>query len=403
MKKTALFLIPFLFFMIAISQSVPLRADAQASKASEVALLQDTVTTVKAKVVSIESEEVRAVPGTDITSNYQTIKVRILEGAEKDKTITVANDYLSLKKGETFYLTITIRGEDGREMYAVSEPYRLPAVLFFVGLFIALVIIFGGIQGIRGLLSLAGSLILIIYVLLPGVLHGYSPVLVSLGVAALIIIVGSYITHGFNKTTSAAVIGMIVTIAFTGVLAYAAVHWSRLSGFSNEEAVYLNLDTRGSIDFVGLLLGGILIGLLGVLYDVAIGQAISVEELNRVAPHLPRSVIFKRSIRIGREHIGALVNTLAIAYVGVSLPLLLLYMKSSDSSIALTLNRELFATEIIRTMIGSIGLVLAVPITTLIAVWMLMKRENDASEEDSVSAEKIAKEQEAIEHVGHSH
>jgi uncharacterized membrane protein len=305
---------------------------------------------------------------------------------------------LSLTKGEVFYLTHTTNGLDGRDMYAVSEPYRLGAVLFFVILFIILVLIFGGLQGIRGLVSLGGSLILILYVLLPGILNGYSPILMSLGVSALIIIVGSYITHGFNKTTTSAVIGMIVTVLFTGVLAYVAVHTTRLSGFSNEEAVYLNFDTRGSIDFVGLLLGGILIGLLGVLYDVSIGQAISVEELHHIAPHLPRKTIFKRAIRIGREHIGALVNTLAIAYVGVSLPLLLLYLKSSDLSIGLAINREIFATEIIRTMIGSTGLVLAVPITTFIAVWMLMKMNNV-----EVPPEKLEKEQEALEHFEHHH
>ncbi len=220
----------------------------------------------------------------------------------------------------------------------------------------------------------------------------------SLGVASLIIIVGSYVTHGFNMTTTSAVIGMIFTIIITGFLAYIAVHWARLSGFSNEEAVYLNLDTRGSIDFVGLLLGGILIGLLGVLYDVAIGQAISVEELHHIAPHIPRRKIFTRAIRIGREHIGALVNTLAIAYVGVSLPLLLLYVHSSSGPISQTINREIFATEIVRTMIGSIGLVIAVPITTIIAIFILMKKPKGA-----VSKEKLAEEKHALEHAEHHH
>ncbi len=361
-------------------------------------LVMDKVETVKARVLEILDQEVRNVFGTDVSSNYQTIKVQILQGPKKDTIVTVTNDYLNLKKGEVFYLIHTTNSLDGRDAYSVSEPYRLPVVLFFVALFILLVFLFGGLQGMRGLLSLAGSLILILYVLIPGVLYGYSPVFVSLGVASLIIILGSYITHGFNKTTTSAVIGMIVTILVTGVLAYVAVHWSQLSGFSDETAVYLNLNTRGSIDFVGLLLGGMLIGLLGVLYDVAIGQAISVEELHNIAPHISRGTIYKRAIRIGREHIGALVNTLAIAYVGVSLPLLLLYSQSSTESIGLTLNRELFATEIIRTMIGSIGLVLAVPITTFISVWFLMR-----IKKNGVSAEKIENEREALEHFEHHH
>jgi len=361
-------------------------------------VVQDKITTVKARVLEVVEQQVKKVPGTEVESIYQTIQVRILDGEEEGKIVTIENDYLSLKDGEVFYLIHTTNSLDGRDYYSVSEPYRLPAVLFFVLLFVVLVFVFGGIQGVRGLLSLIGSLVLIMYVLLPGILHGYSPILVSLFVSALIIIVGSYVTHGFNKTTSAAVVGMIITVFFTGLLAHLAVHGTRLSGFGSEEAVYLNLDTRGSIDFVGLLLGGILIGLLGVLYDVAIGQAISVEELNHVAPHLPRRVIYKRAVRIGREHIGALVNTLAIAYVGVSLPLLLLYLKSSTEPIGLTLNREIFATEIVRTMIGSIGLVVAVPITTLVAVWFLMK-----VSDENVSDEKIKKEAEALEHFDHHH
>ena len=121
---------------------------------------------------------------------------------------------------------------------------------------------------------------------------------------------------------------------------------------------------------VGLLFGGIMIGLLGVLYDIAIGQAIAVEELLSAGPHLSRIDIYKRGIRIGREHIGALVNTLAIAYVGASLPLLLL-IQSSTTSLPFMLNSELFATELIRILIGSIGLILGVPITTFIASYML--------------------------------
>ncbi len=359
-------------------------------------VVPDKQEVVKAQVLKIIKQEVKNVPGTDVSDNYQTISVKILEGTEVGKIVTVDNDFLSLKVGEVFYLMHTYDDLDYPDTYAVMEPYRVPAVFFFVGLFILCVILFGGIQGLRGLLSLAGSFLLIIYVLLPGIIHGYSALLLSIGVSSLIIIIGSYITHGFNKTTTSAVVGMIVTIIFTGALAYIAVHTTRLSGLATEESTYLNLDTRGTIDFVGLLLGGIMIGLLGVLYDVAIGQAIAVEELHTVAPHLPRTVIYKRAIRMGREHIGALVNTLAIAYVGASLPLLLLFYSNHDN-LTMTINREIFSTEIIRTMIGSIGLVLAVPITTFISASLLIKS-------GKVKDQKIIEQEEkALEHVGHHH
>lgn len=360
-------------------------------------LIVDKVETVKAQVLEVLTQEVREIPGTDTKHEFQKIKVKILEGTKKGEVITVDNDYLSLKVDEVFFLRHETDGLDGREMYAVSEPYRLPAIYGFIVLFVLCVVVFGGWQGLRGLISLALSFLFIFYLLFPGILHGYSPVLVSIGVSSLIIVLGSYITHGFNRTTTSAVIGMVVTILFTGALAYFAVDVTRLSGFESEEAVYLNFGTNGSINFVGLLLGGILIGLLGVLYDAAISQAIAIEELHKVGPHLSRAFIFKRALRIGREHIGALVNTLAIAYVGASLPLLLLFYSTTDSSFSLNLNREIFATEVIRTMIGSIGLVLAVPITSVIAVLMLMKKKK--TNDPAV----LEKEERAVEHIDHVH
>jgi uncharacterized membrane protein len=172
-----------------------------------------------------------------------------------------------------------------------------------------------------------------------------------------------------------------------------------LTGFSSEESIFLNFNTRGSIDFSGLLLGGILIGLLGVLYDAAIGQSVSVDELHRAGPHLSKRYIFTRAIRIGREHIGALVNTLAIAYVGASLPLLLLFYQSSASA-GLMINQEIFATEIIRTMIGSIGLVLAVPITTVISIFLIVGKSNYRKD---VDPRLLDAEKKMAEHVGHGH
>jgi uncharacterized membrane protein len=338
------------------------------------------------------------IPGTDTPHNNQKIKVKILEGLEKNKEVTVDNDYLELKRGEIFYLMHTKSDLDGVDYYSVEDPYRIPQLMVLVVLFLLAVLFFGGIQGVRGILSLVGSLLLIVYVLLPGILNGISPLLITIGVSSLIIIVGSYITHGFNKTTSSAVLGMIVTVSITGLLAFWAVSFTRLSGFNTEEVLYLNLNSRGSIDVVALLLGGIMIGLLGVLYDIAIGQAISVEELIRIAPHVEKKIIYKRAIRIGREHIGALVNTLAIAYVGVSLPLLLLFTQASTDSIWIVMNREIFSTEIVRTMVGSIGLVIATPITTMVSMWVLTRKNNKKIDQSIIEEEKHA-----LEHVGHGH
>lgn len=217
-------------------------------------------------------------------------------------------------------------------------------------------------------------MLLIFFLLFPAIVAGYSPIIVSILVASLIVVVGSYITHGLNKTTTSAVLGMLAAIFLTGILAYVSVMTARLTGFGSEEAIYLNLTAGLKIDFIGLLLGGILIGILGVLYDAAIAQAVAVEELNNVGENLSRRFVFERALRMGREHIGALVNTLAIAYVGAALPLLLLFYHTA-ADLGQSINKEIFAVEIIRTMIGSIGIILAVPLTTLIAVWLLVKRD----------------------------
>ncbi len=336
-------------------------------------LVLDTHTTMRAEVLEIISQEERTVPGTTVESTHQNINVRVLSGPEKGKELLVENDFLNLRIGETFYLTHVTNEVSDTDYYQVSEPYRIPQLALLLLLFVGVVAYFGGKQGIRGLIALAVSFALILFLLLPGILKGLPIIPVVVGVASLIIIVGSYITHGVNKTTSVAVLGMIATVFLTGLLAYWSVFFTHLSGFTSDETVYLNFNTHGTLNLAGLLIGGILIGTLGVLYDAAIGQAVTVEELTSAAPGITRGEAYRRAVRIGREHIGALVNTLAIAYVGTSLPLLLLFYGFGSDSFVLNINRELFANEIVRSIVGSIGVVLVVPITTVIAVRLLVR------------------------------
>lgn len=324
---------------------------------------------MKARVLEASESREKIVEGTDVRTTTQTLTIEVLEGADEGRVVTFENDFTQLEAGDIFYVRHIVGGFD-LETWAVSDPYRLNVLLGIGLIFLALVFLFGGWQGIRGLASLAGSLVLVFYLLLPGIHGGSSPILVSLGVASLIIFIGSYVTHGFTRTTTAAMLGMLATIILTGIATYLAIDLANLSGFTSEENAYLNFATGGSIDMVGLLFGAIMIGLLGVLYDSAIGQAVAVEELYTAGTNYSRAQVYARGIRIGREHIGALVNTLAIAYVGASLPLLLL-LKESTASPLYILNGELFATEIIRILMSSIGIILAVPLTTLIATFML--------------------------------
>lgn len=333
-------------------------------------LIQDKVEIVKAEVVDVLSQEKKNIPGTDVESIYQTITAKILEGDQKGKVVTIENDYLALKQGDRFFLYHSIDGLDGRGSYSVRDVDRQGAIMFFIALFVGVILVFSGKQGVRSLIGLAGSFFVILYVLIPSLLKGYPPVLTSIVIATIILFLAIYLTHGFNRVSTVAFSGTVIAVTLTGILAYFGVVIARLSGFATEEAVYLNFNTNGSLDFTGLLLGGIMIGVLGVLDDIAVTQAAVVSELHDSASHLSRKEIYKKALRVGKEHVGALVNTLALAYTGASLPLLLLF-STSDSSMSSIINQEIFATEIIRTVVGSIGLILTVPITTLLAVYML--------------------------------
>lgn len=357
--------IPFitLFILYMVNIFLPTQTHAQQ-------IIQDKVEILKAKVVEVLNEEKKEIPGTDVEGIHQTLLIEILEGEKRGKNIKIENDFLELKAGDRFFLYHSIDGLDGRESYSVRDIDRRTSILFFIGLFILVVLIFSGKQGLRSLIGLAGSFFVILYILLPSLLKGYPPVFTSIAIATIILFLAIYLTHGFNRISTVAFSGTIIAVILTGCLAYLGVSFARLSGFATDESIYLNFNTRGALDFAGLLLGAIMIGVLGVLDDIAVTQAAVVSELYNSASHLSKKEVYQKAIRVGKEHVGALVNTLVLAYTGASLPLLLLF-STSDSSVSSIINQEIFATEIIRTIVGSIGLILTVPITTIIAVYLL--------------------------------
>jgi uncharacterized membrane protein len=346
-----------------------------ASAASDIngqaVLLQDKYTRYKAEVVSVQSQRVGQIPGTDTPHTYQNITVKILNKDKVGQQVQIENDYRMMVPGDTFYLDYTVR-TDGEALYIVGEVYRLNAILFLAGLFLVLVVWLGGWQGVRSLLALVGSFLAIVYILFPGIIAGYNPVLISSLLAIGVLFFIMYVTHGFNRMTTAAFLGCLVTILITIVLSYLAVLYTKLSGFSSDDAVYLNFNTAGTINFQGLLLGGIIIGVMGIIDDIAITQASIVAELRGLKEKLSTQEIFGRAMKVGRDHMGAVVNSLVLAYTGVALPLLLL-IYTSDVPLVELLNQEILATELVRTLVGSIGLVLAVPISTILAVLVIKK------------------------------
>lgn len=351
-----------ILFALALASLLPTFVSAQE-------LHDDYQGTYRGKVLEVLDEKMREIPGTNTEHLFQTIKAEVLDGPKTGEIITIENDYLELDKGDKFYFNYNI-DIDGVKSYGIINIDRRDSLFILVALFILTVIVFGGKQGVRSLLALVGSFFAIFYILLPGLLHGWNPLLASFLVASGILFVAIFFTHGFNRESAVAYGGTMVAVLITGILAILAVNGTDLSGFASDESIYLNFNTRGSIDFTSLLLGAIIIGVLGVLDDIAITQAAVVTELYSSNPNMSRREVYTRAIRVGREHVSALVNTLVLAYTGASLPLLL-YFYLSPASFGATVNSEIFATEIVRTIVGSIGLILTVPIVTLLAVFYL--------------------------------
>ncbi len=222
------------------------------------------------------------------------------------------------------------------------------------------------------MIALSASLLAIFYILIPSLLSGWNPLFISLIIASGILFFSIFLTRGFNKKSAVAYLGAMITILITSVFAYFAVQNSNFSGFADEVSVYLNFKTEGSLNFIYLLISAIIIGTLGVLDDIAVTQVEVVNELYDSNKKISRKEVYLRAMRIGRAHTGSLINTLVLAYTGAALPILLLTYSAIDN-FSLLINSEIFAVEIVRTIVGSVGLILTVPIVTILAVFYLKK------------------------------
>ena len=326
----------------------------------------------RAEVVQILDEQEEDLAGMGITTFIQSVQLRFTNGPRIGETVVISNDYIRLEARDDIFVARRFTFE-GEEYFSIIERDRSMSLLFIVILFALTIILIGGKKGFRSLLSLVGSLLLIAYVLIPLLVRGYSPLLVSIVIATFILFFVIIFTYGFNKRSYVALGGTVGAVVLTGLLSILATKLTKLSGFASDESVYLNVATGGELNFVGLLLGAIIIGVLGVLDDVAITQVSVVNELYKTDLSLTKKQVYKKALNVGKDHVGSMVNTLALAYTGAALPLLLLLSQSQESFL-LIINKEVFTTEIVRTLVGSIGLVLTVPLTTLLAVYFLKNK-----------------------------
>ncbi len=315
-----------------------------------------------------------------VKQKFQEVKVRISSGKEHGKIVVVkhggqvsVSENQLVKKGEKIVLVKT-SSTDGQEGYYIADKYRLPWIFFAVVAFLILAIYFGRWKGAMSIAGLAFSIFVLLMFIVPAILSGSSPFLVTLVGSCVIAVVSMLLAHGFSRRSLIAIASTLLTLVIAILLAVIFVHLIQLFGGGSDEAVYLRLDPSMHVNLQGLLLGGIIIGTLGVLDDITTAQVAVVDELKKANASLSAHELYSRALSIGREHIASLVNTLVLAYAGASLPLFLMFTLPDAQPFWVTFNSEFIAEEVVRTLVGSMTLILAVPLSSWIAARYLWKK-----------------------------
>jgi len=309
----------------------------------------------------------------------QIITIQINDGSIKGDSITVENsdvqgpDAQLYTVGDELMIQKTDAPENGGSTFSISDYVRRPILYLLFGLFLLVVVVVSQKQGLSSFIGMVFSFLVLFKLVLPLLLLGYDPVLTATLGALLIIPVSFYLSHGINPKTNIAIGGTMLTLIFTGLLAKCFIGWSHLSGMTDDAALFLKADTGGTLNFQGLLLAGIMISMLGLLDDVTISQAAVAKQLRDAKPNIRFPELYSRTMDVGKDHIASMVNTLILIYAGSSLPLLLLFMDNAHP-FGEVINYAFVAEEIVQTLVGSIGLILAVPITTLLATLIYLPK-----------------------------
>jgi uncharacterized membrane protein len=335
--------------------------------------------TVRAEVVQI-TEEGQVDLG-DRTQIYQLARVNILEGEytgipmeiDYGKRQVRLDDYL-LKPGDKIMVAISKTPANVVNAYFVDFVRTTP-LLWLFGIFALSIILISRWKGVRSLLSMLFSLWVIISYIIPHILAGEDPLTVSIIGSVILLGVTLYLTYGWNLKTHSAVLGMIFVLLLTGGLSWVFVLLTRLNGSGDENNMFLMQMLQTPINMRGLLLGGYIIGALGVLDDLVTTQASAVFELHHANPMFGFRDLYNSAMRIGQDHVAATVNTLVLAYAGASLPMLLMF-SLARGDYGYLVNFAFIAEEIVRTLVGSLGLIAAVPLTTAIAIGFALRAES---------------------------
>lgn len=319
----------------------------------------------KATVVSVEPDICHG-SEPDSGDLCQFVRVRLREGPHKGEVVKLEAGSDTLPEiGVGDGLVVGSASDGHSRTYYFADYDRDIPLLVLVVLFVGAAVAFGRMGGVRALGALAAGLGVLVWFVIPAVLQGESPIAVSLVGAALIMLVVLYVTGGFNTQSTVAVLGTMASLALIALLAWIFVAATKLTGLADEDASFLSA-AASNINLQGLLLGGIIIGSLGVLDDMTVTQVSTVWELRRANAEFDTLALYRAAERVGRDHIASTINTLVLAYAGASLPLLI-YFTQAELPLRHILTGEVIAVEVVRTLVGSIGLIASVPITTLLA------------------------------------
>lgn len=304
------------------------------------------------------------------------IEFELTEGSSAGLVGTLAPTAESSVSVGDGILLIAFESDSGGTVYTFFDHQRGTPMLWLLALFVVAVVALGRWRGVGAIAGLAFSLFVIVQFTLPAILDGRGAFPVALATAALIAFAALFLAHGVTIATAVSLLSTFASLITTAVLASIFVGATHLTGLANDSGALLG-GLGDGIDPRGILLAGIVIGALGVLDDVTVTQVAAVWELKRLRPELTRMQLVRPALRIGRDHISSTVNTLFLAYAGAALPLLLLFARAGQG-VGDVVTRELVATEVVRAMVGSIGLVAAVPAATWLAAIVVAPPDADA-------------------------
>ncbi|MEU3691984.1 YibE/F family protein [Streptomyces narbonensis] len=293
--------------------------------------------------------------------------VEVTSGPEKGRTFTeIVQPDAPRQLDEGQGVVVAYAPDAPRDLqYSVTDVNRKLPMALLAGIFAVAVVVVGRMKGLMALVALVASFLVLTFFILPAILEGSNPLVVAVVGSSAIMLIALYLCHGLSARTSVAVLGTLISLLLIGLLGSLFIGWASLSGNTDDNTGLIH-GLYPDIDMSGLLLAGIIIGSLGVLDDVTVTQTSAVWELHQADPRMGPRALYRAGIRIGRDHIASVVNTLVLAYAGAALPLLLLF-SIAQSSMGTVANSELVAVEIVRTLVGSIGLVASVPLTTVLA------------------------------------